>query len=478
MDDLTGRNLYCKNYTNSTPSSSRVPHKKRNCRHTKNSPGKLHSANNNVREESSPTATQTETRLSIQATNGLNLKGNFHRKNFNLNMSRCDHPNRKSYRDDDYPFFLCKMDVYHPPSNERDIFYVRTRKRKDSLWIQLSILILFFLLPCPGFRSEVAAAVSSGSYLPPRPLPVQQQQRQNASSLSSLTAGFSIPGLIGNANSGSSVRFGGGTTSTTTTWSTSPPSGGEALVDDDYPFENNTFSNATVPLGDSAFLKCTVKNLGEREVFWIRRRDMHIISVGKNVYTNDERFHILNFEGSDDWTLQIKYVQKRDNGTYECQVSTGKGIASYAVHVFVAVPEAFILGNGEYHIQEGSTINLVCIVEKSPKPPDYIFWYHNERMINYDKDRNLRIQTETGSKTHSRLIIDNAQVSDSGNYTCHISNADPASTLVYISQGDKMAAIQRRKSAASMSSNYYTISDYFPLLLHQIFCVLLILINY
>jgi hypothetical protein len=57
------------------------------------------------------------------------------------------------------------------------------------------------------------------------------------------------------------------------------------------------------------------------QVFWIRRRDMHIISVGKNVYTNDERFHILNFEGSpDDWVLQIKYVQKRDNGTYECQV--------------------------------------------------------------------------------------------------------------------------------------------------------------
>jgi hypothetical protein len=50
-------------------------------------------------------------------------------------------------------------------------------------------------------------------------------------------------------------------------------------------------------------------------------------------------------------------------------------------------------------------------------------------------DRNLRIQTDTGSKTHSRLIIDNAQVSDSGNYTCEISNADPASTLVHISQG-------------------------------------------
>lgn len=48
---------------------------------------------------------------------------------------------------------------------------------------------------------------------------------------------------------------------------------------------------------------------------------MHIISVGKNVYTNDERFHVLNFENSDDWVLQIKYVQKRDNGSYECSVS-------------------------------------------------------------------------------------------------------------------------------------------------------------
>jgi len=30
---------------------------------------------------------------------------------------------------------------------------------------------------------------------------------------------------------------------------------------------------------------------------------------------------VLHAEGSDDWTLKIKYVQKRDNGTYECQVS-------------------------------------------------------------------------------------------------------------------------------------------------------------
>ncbi|KAK3916177.1 Zwei Ig domain protein zig-8 [Frankliniella fusca] len=54
-------------------------------------------------------------------------------------------------------------------------------------------------------------------------------------------------------------------------------------------------------------------------VSWVRRRDWHILTSGTNTYTNDERFQALHPEGSDDWTLQIKYVQRRDNGTYECQ---------------------------------------------------------------------------------------------------------------------------------------------------------------
>lgn len=57
------------------------------------------------------------------------------------------------------------------------------------------------------------------------------------------------------------------------------------------------------------------------QVSWVRRRDWHILTSGVLTYTNDERFQVAHTEGSDDWTLQIKYVQKRDNGTYECQVS-------------------------------------------------------------------------------------------------------------------------------------------------------------
>ena len=56
------------------------------------------------------------------------------------------------------------------------------------------------------------------------------------------------------------------------------------------------------------------------QISWIRRRDWHILTFGLLTYTNDERFQMLHAEGSEDWTLQIKYVQQRDNGTYECQV--------------------------------------------------------------------------------------------------------------------------------------------------------------
>ncbi|CAG2162741.1 unnamed protein product [Oppiella nova] len=57
-------------------------------------------------------------------------------------------------------------------------------------------------------------------------------------------------------------------------------------------------------------------------VSWIRRKDFHVITVGKFTYTSDQRFQAVHMDNSDDWTLQIRYPQRRDAGIYECQVST------------------------------------------------------------------------------------------------------------------------------------------------------------
>lgn len=79
----------------------------------------------------------------------------------------------------------------------------------------------------------------------------------------------------------------------------------------------NTPVSATVPRGPRGSW-LTITRLFQ--ISWIRRRDFHILTSSMFTYTNDERFQVLHPEGSDDWTLQIKYVQERDNGTYECQV--------------------------------------------------------------------------------------------------------------------------------------------------------------
>lgn len=72
---------------------------------------------------------------------------------------------------------------------------------------------------------------------------------------------------------------------------------------------------------------------------------------------------------------------------------------------------------------------------QSPTPPQYVFWYHNNRMINYDTTRgSVTVQTDPGP-TQSRLTIRQAVESDTGNYTCSASNTKPASIFVFVTEG-------------------------------------------
>ncbi|KAL2712301.1 lachesin-like isoform X1, partial [Vespula squamosa] len=58
------------------------------------------------------------------------------------------------------------------------------------------------------------------------------------------------------------------------------------------------------------------------QVSWVRRRgeDFHLLTIGLDTYASDSRFS-LEFEGPNDWRLQLKSATERDAGLYECQVS-------------------------------------------------------------------------------------------------------------------------------------------------------------
>ncbi|CAG9828291.1 unnamed protein product [Diabrotica balteata] len=117
------------------------------------------------------------------------------------------------------------------------------------------------------------------------------------------------------------------------------------------------------------------------------------------------------------------------------------------------VPTAQILGGPDLHVDKGSTINLTCSIRFSPEPPAYIFWYHHDNVISYDSSRGgVTVITEKGDVTTSFLLIQNADILDSGKYSCSPSNADVASIRVFVLNGEMPAAMQTGSDGLSNSS--------------------------
>ncbi|CAD1476772.1 unnamed protein product, partial [Heterotrigona itama] len=257
-------------------------------------------------------------------------------------------------------------------------------------------------------------------------------------------------------------------------------------------FDYSQITNVTALIGKTAYLTCRVRNLGDKtvrsfassiirfrslfislssefacfqshpnvcvrffldyhdseipfaKVSWVRHRDIHILTAGAYTYTSDQRFQALHRQNTgqssewSEWTLCIKWAQERDQGLYECQISTIP-VKSHQFRLTVVVPTATILGGPELYVGAGSTINLTCAIHFSSEPPAYIFWYYNENVLSYDSPRGgVSVITEKGGDvTTSWLLIQTAQPSDSGEYSCKPSNANTASIKVHVLNGDE-----------------------------------------
>ncbi|XP_037912872.1 SPEG neighbor protein-like isoform X2 [Hermetia illucens] len=222
-------------------------------------------------------------------------------------------------------------------------------------------------------------------------------------------------------------------------------------------FDQNFTRNVTTVVGQSAFLNCKVLHLDNKTVSWVRHKDINLLTVGKYTYSADERFVPLNDEKTGEWTLQIKYAQKKDTGAYECQLSTTppKGVV---VYLMVVEPNTTILGGPDLFINIGSTINLTCVLLQSPVPPESIQWTHNNQEINYDSPRGgVSVITEKGETTTSYLLIQRATPTDSGKYSCIPSNANTVTVNVHILKGEHPAAMHH--SGENKQNNVYCICD-------------------
>ncbi|CAK9819688.1 Zwei Ig domain protein zig-8 [Anthophora quadrimaculata] len=204
------------------------------------------------------------------------------------------------------------------------------------------------------------------------------------------------------------------------------------------------------------------------QVSWIRQKDLHILTSSIFLYTGDGRFSVKHPEASNEWTLKIKYVQQHDDGVYECQVNTepkmnlayvlkveerapvpATTITPNAIHrTFNSAAQAKIVGPEDVYVKKGSTISLTCTVNVQSTPPSSVLWHHGVSVVDFDSPSvhrrgGVSLETEkTESGTTSRLLVTQARLTDSGNYTCIPSNANPASVMVHVLNGEHPAAMQ------------------------------------
>ncbi|XP_054725729.1 zwei Ig domain protein zig-8 [Anastrepha obliqua] len=230
-------------------------------------------------------------------------------------------------------------------------------------------------------------------------------------------------------------------------------------------------TNVTAQIGTHAYLPCRVKQLGNKSVSWVRVRDGHILTVDRAVFIADQRFLALK-QPDKFWTLQIKYVQARDAGAYECQVSTEPKVSA-RVHLQVVVPRTEIVGGPDRLVKAGSTVVLRCIVRGALEPPTFIMWFHSTEQINGDSrryrtqvDRNLpEIEGDAHSTTGS-LIIESAKKRDNGNYTCSPSNSPSVTVMLNVINGES--------SASAVTSSAPVRKTYTACILAMLFSVIII----
>ncbi|XP_053638647.2 protein sidekick-1-like isoform X1 [Cherax quadricarinatus] len=205
----------------------------------------------------------------------------------------------------------------------------------------------------------------------------------------------------------------------------------------------NIPTNVTAVFGHRARLPCQVKNLGLKDVSWIRQRDLHILTVGIFTYTSDDRFQVVHLPESDHWYLDILSVTFRDAGVYECQVSNSPKVSLPIRLIVLGVQEADIIGPREVYIQHGSTISLHCEVQAGVEVAGAVLWLKGSSTLNYSSPRGgISMEVEkTPTKTMSKLYITRAVKTDSGNYTCAPVYALPDSVKVMVvNAGEESAA--------------------------------------
>ncbi|XP_068225063.1 uncharacterized protein [Palaemon carinicauda] len=179
-------------------------------------------------------------------------------------------------------------------------------------------------------------------------------------------------------------------------------------------------------------------------------RDADILTVDRYTFVGDERFESHFSETRETWSLIIKYVQERDAGLYECQVSTEPKM-SQLFSLRVVIPKVEIYPPGDRYMKAGSRVQIDCHIKNVVMLPDYIFWYHGDVRLMENKEDNIIVTVKrTGPEAiTSTLTILDVPTQATGNYTCMPSNLHASTVNLHVLNEKNPEAMQGDRSAAT-----------------------------
>ncbi|XP_033227890.1 zwei Ig domain protein zig-8-like [Belonocnema kinseyi] len=217
-------------------------------------------------------------------------------------------------------------------------------------------------------------------------------------------------------------------------------------------------SQNVVQLGDTALLDCRIVMLSDRTVMWIRQSPdrTFLLTMGKSTHTADPRYSV-KFKYPNNWRLAITSAQKEDRGLYVCQVNTHPP-RMLITNVTILAPDIRITDDFNHELRDryyktGSGIELVCIARSSqsgsrvPHPA----WKKNGDTL----PDHVNIQHNNGSDRElvTRLRIDLAKKTDSGEYSCSIGQFSRTIVNIHVLNGEKQAAVHHDQWNAAMTIN-------------------------
>lgn len=205
--------------------------------------------------------------------------------------------------------------------------------------------------------------------------------------------------------------------------------------------KNNT--RVIAQKGGLAILPCVVKLNSPATVSWIRRKDFQLLTVGLSTHSSDKRFLVEHTRHMGHWSLRIKSVREDDRGFYECQLSI---YPTQSIFIELKVVEAVaeITGSPDLHIDEGSALRLECKLKRATENPSFVFWYHDNKMVNYDSQDGFSVTSTTVNMPGSE---------GGGGVSLGGSHRDRSHTSTSSSSSSSSGSSTSSSSSNSLSSN-------------------------